>query len=299
MVPTEQHTQLPSAPGALVLYTGEEFRFGEPSLDEQLSEASSTVKSLREERKRIEREMERVSSIYRSHFPQAATAIAEAEDQINDAQAEMMSLLSDTSTEDSEEGQTDQETPPEPESHERKQWRKKRKRNSKDVYGKICNLCHPDKNKGLEKDKLDELTDLFIEATGAYKMKDLDRLVEIYATVMAIRTGKTGDEIEQEKRQRLEHLRSAVEGQKHQLEELKQHIVYHITSLHNDGKRGEAKSIYGQVLSHMLNERRSMLNGIKAEIAKLKRQRDGEPEPESHSDGYFTITMGSFTNGTR
>tara|TARA_B100000700_G_scaffold88627_1_gene99953 strand:- start:71394 stop:72272 length:879 start_codon:yes stop_codon:yes gene_type:complete len=287
MVP--QHAQLPVPTFLPVLYAGDPDY--EKTLDDRIAETSAKMESLRAKRKSIENEMERVSMLYRAQFPNVAQGIIAADEEIAEAQTELMLLLGNPEGDESApEGEEDEQ--PEDVSHDEKKARKARKRNSKDIYGKICNLCHPDKNKGLEQDRLDELTELFIEATDAYKARNLERLIEIYATVMALRSGKSDHEIAEEKRKRLEYLLDTVEGQQRQIDQLREHVVYHVMELHNSGNRGRAKSIYGQVFRHMLQERHSMLNGIRSEIAKIKRMRNGDPEPPPGPDGYeFTVSF--------
>lgn len=237
----------------------------------ELSHAMQEEARLRAEHKETETGMNKVSDSFRPLFPGPLADLNMVEQEIQIIQSEIQELLfAQNKPEVEEDTADDDEEFIEDFTHEEKKTQKARKKAVREIYGKISNLCHPDKTLKLDPELRDRLHAIFIEAKEAYENVQFEYMLELHVEAVLTRSGKTEEQVKEDKKEKLEMLYGSIQRLEAQLAHLRQHPIYVVYDLHQNGHINQAKGVYRQILGGLQHQKDMELSQLKRQLHSMK-----------------------------
>lgn len=241
-------------------------------IDVLISEGAEELAKLSSLTKTLFSEFDRVVVRYRAKFPNMVSEMADKEAALAQAVLELQLLSKSDETGTTEE--QEKETPPEekePEEKEPEDSRKMRMKAIKKYYRRICNQCHPDKMQELPPHIITELSHIFLEAKKAYTNKDLQALLDLYASACAMRqTATLDDDYVRAKQARLKELQDSIERAANKLAEMRTYVIYSVYEDDAKGHKERAKQNFKAILDFNLAQLNEKLTAVKKQVAHIK-----------------------------
>jgi hypothetical protein len=187
----------------------------------------------------------KVEQKYRARFPEMVLAMNDDNTAAMDYKHKCNLLLEQMNETDDRED--DEEKEPEV-SPEKKKLLKTRKSRVKDVFRRVASITHSDNTRKFSQSIRDALVEIYIDAKEAYKILNLEYLIELRGLAVAIRSGEHPEEIINIREQLLDDLKAAVQGAIIDLQQAQQNILYPIYALDVEGQEDVATGMFHPIM---------------------------------------------------
>lgn len=199
---------------------------------------------------------------YKLYFPEMLSALQDIDSELEGLRRQI-AMLEDESAEEPDAPEQEEATAEQPSSV------KEKKKAARLIYGRISNLCHPDKTRGLPEELREQLTHLYITARILYKHKNEDGLLTIYAEAMTLRSDGTPgskNRVKETVRALVEALRKQLQNMHDNTESIKHHPMYHVYRFHSDQQYDKSKALFHQILKATYRERELQRDELQKEL---------------------------------
>lgn len=238
-------------------------------IDDRIIEGTEELAKLTSLTKTLFSEFDRVVVLYRSKFPHIVSEMADKEAALSQALMELQLLTQSSESEPDVHAEPEKESPKE--EKEPEDSRKMRMKAIKKYYRRICNQCHPDKMQGLPNNVLTELSTIFLEAKKAYTNKDLQALLDLYASACAMReTATLDDDYVKAKQGRLKELQDSIERAANKLAEIRTYVIYSVYADDVKGHKERAKQNFKAILDFNMEQLNSKLSAVRRQVSHIK-----------------------------